>query len=298
LQIDLSESAILGVLRQELDIAHVEHCLIEHHADLREFWRQEGALDREVQALRSAGLIFEKDGQIFLPEDIAPAVRQVFGIDMPRGAARRLLEHLSARDLHAALQAIGAASSGSKEERIDRLVVHMAQPRVILRGVALDTLRAICRDTGAAVSGAKDDLVNRIVGHFAAGRDLLGEPEPPPPPIESRRLSEAQFSALFGCLRGHELSGILGQFDLRRFGTKDLQVRTLWEAQRSETTILSCFSNPELDAILRRVELKAGGSKADRIERLLEHFSSVAESDVRVSPPTISNSSRGDGAAG
>jgi len=281
MQIDLSESAILGVLRQELEVTQAEHCLIEHHADLREFWRQDGAFDRELQALNSAGLLFVSGAQTVLPEDLAPAIRQVFGIDMPRPAARRLFEHLSGHDLHGALQASGAPSSGSKEERIERLVAHMTQPRVVLRGVGLDTLREICRDTGATVSGSKEDLVDRVIGHFAAGRDLLGEPEPPPPPpAEPRRLSEERFSLLFGRLRGHELSGVLGQFDLRRWGSKDSKIQTLWEAQRSEATLLACFSNPELDAILHRVDLKAGGSKSDRIERLVEHFLSLTEEEV------------------
>ena len=290
--IDSSESAILGVLRQELDIAQVEHCLIEHHADLREFWRQDGRFDRELHALRSAGLVFVKDGLTLLPEDLVPVLRHVLGIDMPRPAARRLFEHLSGHDLHSALQAIGAASSGSKQERIARLVAHMVQPRVVLRGVGLDTLRSICRDIGATVSGAKGDLVERIVSHMSAGRDLVGEPEvPPPPPAEPRRLSEARFSLLFAQIRGQVLAGILGEFDFRRWGTKALQVRTLWEAQRSESTLLACLSNAELDVILGRVDLKTGGSKSDRIERLVQHFSSLDEVAFRVAhaPGTDSN---------
>ena len=276
MQIDASEAALLTVLRQELNVAHVEHFLIEHHADLREFWREESAYMRELQALRSAGLVFVNERSTILPEDLAVVIRQVLGVDMSRGAARRLFEHLSGHDLHDALQAIGAASSGSKDERIERLIAHMAQPRVVLHGVDLETLRSICRDIGAAVSGAKDDLIERIVGHMSAGRDLIGEPEPPPPPAEPRRLSEERFGQLFEHLRGHELSGILSEFDLRRSGTKEMQVRTLWEAQRAETTLLACLSNPELDGVLRRADLKtAGGSKTDRIDRLIEHFASL-----------------------
>lgn len=291
LQIDSSESAILGVLRQELDVAQVEHCLIEHHADLREFWRQDGGFVRELHALRSAGLVFVKDGRTLLPEDLAPVFRQVLGIDMARPAARRLFQHLSGHDLHAALQAIGAASSGSKEERIERLVAHMVQPRVVLRRLGLDTLRTICRDIGAAVSGAKEDLVERIVGHIGVGRDLVAEPEPPPPPpVEPRRLSEERFSLLFAQLRGQVLAGILGELNLRRWGTKDLQVRTLWDANRSETTLLACLSNPELDVILRRVDLKTGGSKSDRIERLIEHFASLDEVAFRVAHSAATDS--------
>jgi hypothetical protein len=292
-QIDSSEAAILGVLRQELDIAQVEHCLIEHHADLREFWRQDGAFVREIHELRSAGLVFAKNELTLLPEDLAPVVRQVLGIDMARGAARRLFSRLSGQELHGALQAIRAPVSGSKEDRIERLVAHMTQPRAVLRETGLDSLRTICRDIGAAVAGTKEELVDRIVGHVAAGRDMAGEPAPPPapPPIEPRRLSETRFALLFEQLRGHQLAGILAEFDLRRrWGTKGLQVRTLWDAHRSESTLLACLSNQELDTVLRRLDLKTGGSKADRTDRLIEHFALVDEIAFRAAQAPANDS--------
>jgi len=158
-----------------------------------------------------------------------------------------------------------------------RLVAHMAPPSFVLRGVGLDTLRDTCRDIGAAVSGAKEDLIERIVRHVGAERDLVGEPELPPPPKEPRRLSQTRFCLLFEQFRGLELATILAEFDLRRSGTKQLQASTLWDAQRSEATLLSCLTNLELEVILRRLDLKPGGSKPDRIERLVQHFASLDE---------------------
>ncbi|MDI1484348.1 hypothetical protein [Polyangium sp. y55x31] len=275
MRLDESELAILGVLRQELNVAQVEHFLIEHHPDLREFWHRDGAIERELRALSSAGIVFVRDSQALIPEDLAPVIRRVLGIDMSRSGAKRLFGHLSGQELRDALADIGAATSGSKDERIERLIAHMAQPRVVLRRVGLDTLRTTCRDVGAAVSGSKDNLVDRIVAHVGAGRDLVGEPEPEPVIAEPRRLDEVRFALLFGKLRGHEMAGILGEFNLRRWGGKDLQIRTLLESQRSETTLLGRLSNLELETVLRRVNLKPGGSKAERIERLLEHFATV-----------------------
>jgi hypothetical protein len=276
MRIDSSESAILGVLRQELGVSQVEHFLIEHHADLREFWRRETAFEQELEALRSAGLVFTKDEHTLIPEDLVPVVRQVLGIDMARHAARRLFQQLSGQDLRDALDAIEARLSGSKEERIDRLVEHMRPPRAVLSSVGLETLRNIASEIGAPTSGAKADLVERIVAHVAAGRDIRAEPEREPEPIaEPRRLSEERFGYLFSYFRGHELADILGEFNLRRWGTKEFQGQTLWEAQRAETTLLGCLSNLELEVILRRVGLKTGGSKADRIERLVEYFATL-----------------------
>jgi hypothetical protein len=272
--IDSSEGAILGVLRQELEISQVEHFLIEHHADLREFWRQDGAFVRELHALRSAGLVFVKDGNTLLPEDLAGVIRSVLGIDMPAPAARRLYERLSNQELYDALSHIQAPTSGSKEERINRLVSHMAQPRYILRirAIGLEKLREICRDIGATVSGAKDELVVRIIAHISAGRDINREPEPLPPIVEERELDHHQFCSLFASLRGLDLAAILGEFDLKRWGTKETQIGTLWDAQRSEVTLLNSLSSPDVEALLRRLELKTTGSKTERIRRAIDHF--------------------------
>lgn len=276
--IDTIEAAILGVLRQELEIPQVEHYLIEHHRELREFWRQDEAFVRELHELRSAGLVYVRDGKTLLPEDLAQVIRNVLGVDMSATAARRLYGYLSNAELHDALAAIDAPTSGSKEERIERLVAHMTQPRVILRlrTVGLERLREICKEIATNVSGAKDELVDRIVTHVAAGRDIHREPEPPPPIDEPRRLSEERFAHLFSRMRGHELAAMLSQFELRRWGTKEAQVRTLWDAHRSEETLLSVLSSGDLEAVLKRLDLKTAGSKVDRTQRLVAHFETTA----------------------
>lgn len=293
--IDGSEAAMLGVLRQELEIPQVEHFLIEHHADLREFWKQDQAFVRELHALRSAGLVYVRDGKTLLPEDLVQVIRNVLGVDMSATSARRLYGYLSNHELHEALAAIGAPTSGSKEERVARLVAHMTQPRVILRHrfVGLDRLREICRAVGANVSGSKDDLVDRIVAHVAAGRDIRQEPEPPPPIQEPRRLDEERFALLFSRLRGHELAAVLAQFDLRRWGTKEAQVKTLWDSHRSEETLLGALASTDLEGVLRRLDLKSNGSKGDRVHRLVEHFErSTADSlaQTSIAPPADSDS--------
>lgn len=285
--IDGSEAAMLGVLRQELDIPQVDHFLIEHHADLREFWKQDQAFVRELHALRSAGLVYVREGKTFLPEDLVQVIRNVLGVDMSATSARRLYGYLSNHELHEALAAIDAPTSGSKDERTERLVAHMTQPRAILRlrAVGLDRLREVCRAIGANVSGAKDDLVDRIVAHVAAGRDIRKEPEPPPPIQEPRRLDEERFALLFSRLRGYELVAVLGQFELRRSGSKEAQVRALWDAHRSEETLLGALSSADLEGLLRRLDLKTSGSKVDRMHRLVEHFENASPESLRASSP-------------
>jgi hypothetical protein len=275
--IDDSEAAILGVLRQELDISQAEHFLIEHHADLREFWRREASFLRELHALRSAGIIYVRNDQTLLPDDLARSVRQVFGLDMSQGDSRRLYAHLTNTELHEALTAIQAPTSGSKEERIERLLRHMSQPRFVLRlrGIGIGRLREICKDIGATVSGTKDELVDRIIQHVGTDKDLVTDPEPAPRIEEPRRLPEDRFALLFSRLRGHELAALLGELELRRWGSKATQVRTLWEAHRAEATLLGWLSSSDLEAVLKRLALRSNGSKSDRIERLITHFATT-----------------------
>ncbi|MCE9572521.1 MAG: SAP domain-containing protein [Deltaproteobacteria bacterium] len=282
--IDPAEAAILGVLRQELKIAQVEHFLIEHHADLREFWRRDAAFIRELHALRSAGIVYEREGFTLLPDDLARGIRQVLGLDMSRPDARRLFGYLSNLELHEALSAIRVSTSGAKDERIERLIANMAQPRVVVRLLGVGRLREVCKEIGAAVSGSKDELVDRIVAHVAADRDIVPAPEPPAAIQEARRLSEERFGMLFSKLRGHELAAILSELELRRWGTKESQVRTLWEAHRSEETLLGALSSADLEAFLRRLGLRSNGSKGDRSQRVIEHFAGASLDDLRETP--------------
>lgn len=133
LQLDGNELAILGVLRRELAIRPVEHFLIEHHDDFQEFWsRDRGFLD-ETNALRSCGMIFGHDGRIVLPEELAPLVRQALGIEMPSESRCRLLSNLSAADLTEVLAHVGLRTSGTRDEKLDRLLTSYVQPTEVMQ---------------------------------------------------------------------------------------------------------------------------------------------------------------------
>lgn len=295
LDLNSSEAALLRVVRQETGIAQVEHFLLEHHPDLREFWEKDGAFLHEQNALRSAGLVFALDGNLLIADDVAPAIRQTLGVEMPRQSARRLFEHLAGRELSDALAAAGSRTAGSKEARLDRLLVEWIQPRDVLRTVGLPTLKEICRDSGAAITGNKDDLIERIVTHFAQGKDQEEEPPEPSRPMENRSLGEARFRALFGALTGQELSDILRRFgDLRQSGTKSVKISTLWEAHLAEETLLAELMNRDLEAILIRLGLRLGGSKSDRIGRIIEHFSLAPLQDAD-DGDTIADADEGPG---
>jgi hypothetical protein len=273
LDVNASEAALLAVLRREQRISQVEHFLIEHHKDFHEFWNRDGSFAQEINALRYAGIIFLVNDRVLIPEEVAPAVWQTLGLDMPSESVRRLLGYLSNSELVDVLEAAGARVSGTKEQRLERIILERIQPHVALQAVGLQKLKEICRSTEAPSTGNKDELIERIIEHFAQGRDQR-EPEPIDVRIpEVRRLQGAQFETLFGALQHQELSDILRrQPELRQTGTKETRIRTLWEAQLSEETLLSKLTSRQLEEILQRLGLRISGAKNARIDRIISHF--------------------------
>jgi ribosomal protein L40E len=273
LDINNSEAALLAVLRREQRISQAEHFLIEHHKDFHEFWNREGSFAQEINALRYAGIIFLVKDRVLIPEDVAPSVWQTLGLDMPSESARRLLGYLSNSELAEVLESAGTRVSGTKEQRLERILLERIQPHVALQNVGLQTLKEICRSSEAPSTGNKDELIQRIIQHFAQGRDQI-EPETIEVRIpETRRLQEAQFQTLFEALQHQELSDILRrQPELRQTGTKETRIRTLWEAHLSENTLLGELTNRQLEEVLQRLGLRISGAKHARIERIVAYF--------------------------
>lgn len=294
LDVNSSEAALLSVLRRELRIAQVEHFLIEHHQDFREFWDKEDCLAHEEYALRSAGLLFEHDGKVLIAEEIVSPIWQALGIDMPTTSARRLFEFLDSSELADALESAGSKTSGSKDSRIERMIQERVQPRLALTTVGLATLKHICRETDASVSGNKDELIERIVAHFAEGKDQRVYEPPPEPVREARRLSESQFETLFGALRQQDLVDILRRCpELRQTGTKEVRIKTLWDAHLSETTLLKELMNRQIEDLLHHLGLRLSGSKEVRIQRLIDYFSESPQCGAEKVSASIEPASHG-----
>ena len=281
LDLNSSEAALLAVLRRECGIALVHHFLMEHHEDFREVWDREDAFEHEMKALRSAGLVFVTDDQVVIPEEVAPAIRHSLGVEMPTASARRLLNHLSSGELADVLDTVGSSTSGSKEARLDRLLVEHVQPSLALKCVGLTTLREICRSANASARGNKHELIDRIVVHFAEGKDQFEEEPLEPPRRETRRLDEQHFGTLFNALQHQELTDILRRLPhLRQTGAKEIRIRTLWDAHLSEATLLGELRNRQLEDILLRVGLRIVGPKGTRIERIIHHFETAGSSHI------------------
>ncbi len=137
LVLDASETAILGVLRRELDIRPVEHFLLEHHQEFHEFWFNDDAFLTEMHALRSAGLVFGHDGCVLLAEEVVPLVRQTLGLEMSGASRRRALDLLSSGELAEVLGRFGLKTSGSRDERLERAFVNYVQPSDAFHALSL-----------------------------------------------------------------------------------------------------------------------------------------------------------------
>jgi hypothetical protein len=276
LDLDPSETAILGVLRHELGISYVEHFLAEHHADLRTFWDKPDALDRELLQLHWNGIAFVMGDEVVLPDDVVSSVERCIGVTASRGAARRTYAELTGQQLSDALDAKGMKVTGSKEEKVSRLVDNFVQPLEVLEHVNLAELRELARKTGCNVGGSRDELAERLADHFARGLDLKAaapQEEPPPPAQEPRVLDQARFRALFMELTASQLGDVLGSMPgLRQSGSKDVRVTTLWQCHLSEVSLLNELTGRDLEWLLSRCSLKTSGTKAERVVRLIDHF--------------------------
>ena len=276
LELDTSETTLLGVLRHELGLSVTDHLLLAHHAECVSLWQDDGEFERELNNLKMAGIVFVKDDVAYLPHELVPLVRRAIGFLANRDVCRRLFSWLSNPDLVAALTLIECKSSGSKNEKIERLVSNWAHADSVLHCVNITELRDIARGAGCAMYGSKEEVIDRLIEHFADGMDVPA-PEAPAvePTREERALSESQFQSLFTNLSGAELAEILAAYpEVRQTGSKQVRVATLASTVLSETNLLLNLSNRSLADVLERLELRTTGSKMHRIERILDRFAS------------------------
>jgi hypothetical protein len=281
IHLDDSETSILAVLRQELGISTVEHFLLEHHSDFVQFWGATNSFDREVQYLVQVGVLFLRGNSLLLADEIAPQVRRALGVDMNTDATRRLYNSLPSTTLVAALAQLDLRISGSKSDRVDRLLRNWVQPTSVLRLLTGEELKSRSRSLGLAGSGPKEEVVERIANAYAQGRDIEVILEDETPVKEPRRLTDVQFLSLFASLSLSDLQVILSPYpELNQSGTKDRRAQTLLGSNWSEQTLLGNLSNRSIERLLLDFDLRLGGAKGDRVMRIISHFEELSSGAV------------------
>ncbi len=211
---------------------------------------------------------------MLLAADVVSVIRKVLGFELSPQAYRRLLDRFTGKQLSDVLSKAEIKTTGSREDKQERLLVSYVQPSEALRALSLAELRDLCRDANAAIAGAKEEVVDRLVDHFLLGSDLPQQREPAPSlPTEARLLDDQQFRALFSFLRGEDLTNVLVGIDSSRAtGSKEVKVALLAGSRFSETTLLDKLTSKELEETLERLRIRANGSKKDRIERIVDAF--------------------------
>ena len=191
-----------------------------------------------------------------------------------------VLHRLTVNQLRAVLQATGLPSSGSKEERIARIVAGFVPPAEVLDVLHINDVKSLCRDLGLAVSAAKADLIDGVVEAFEIGRDLQeasGEPADAPLVKEEKQLEPVAFRRLFDQLTVDQLYDLLTTDRLKRAGSKAERIERLLGGPLGETALLGELRRSDLVKTCRRLGVPVSGVKAELVERLIEWLASRCE---------------------
>jgi hypothetical protein len=135
--------------------------------------------------LQRRGIVFYcnrlDQGRYLIPEEIAPTVRKVVGIELSPDAYRKLLDRLRSEHLASVLEAHRLPKSGSKEERAQRISDAGIQPSAALDVLSNSDLYDLCKALpGARVSGTKQEKIDRLIDYFATliSKDVSDEASP------------------------------------------------------------------------------------------------------------------------
>jgi len=272
-RVDRSEALLLAALRKELGIWTREHLLLEHHPVVRPLWDSERAYAEVRNALLSTGLVLIHGGEYLLPDEVAVQIRRTWEIDLGDAAYRRLLGVLIGHQLRDTLAAVSLPVSGSKEERIERIIRGLIPPAEVLDTLHINDVKDLCRTCSLAVSGPKADLIAKLVDHFDTGRDVaraesLPEVLPTAEP-ELRQLDDNQLTKLLANLTIDLLHDILDFRNMPRTGSKQERIERLLASPFSEYTLLDSLRRVELSELCRRLGIPISGVKSEIIGRLV-----------------------------
>lgn len=248
--IDRSESHLLAALRKELRISVREHLLLEHHRSVQPLWDGPRAYEETRRHLLTTGIVLVNGDDYVLADEVCQQVRLFWEIELEDHAFGRLLGRLGMEQLKRLLEAAELPVSGAKDERIARLVTSLVAPGEALDHLLIDEVRELCRDCGLQVSGHKADLLANLLDHFDQARDLAPAPAPeaaPEPPPPEPRSLEPE-----------RMSRLFEELKLDQLSDIASQLglrRSGSKAERVQRLVESPFAERTLLDVLRRAEL-------------------------------------------
>ncbi len=175
-EITPDEFNLVDRLREKLKLTRYEHRLLE--ARLGKFPKPNSELHvfaevrDAIAQLQKLGVILYCNRSttglnVLIPEEFAPAVKACLGYEMSDKAQTSLLQSLNSKQLHTILSAFSLPVSGSKEERVARLLNCQCKPSEMLDTLSNDEIQEICRRLqGVKISGAKSEKIVRIIKYY------------------------------------------------------------------------------------------------------------------------------------
>lgn len=265
------EANLLTALREYLDITLSEHRLLE--ARLPNFKFTENSFKREIEHFANAGIIFTYGASYIVPGEIVERIKEVWGIELDPAVYQRLLDYLSTSQLSSALARLDLSRSGSKQEKIRRILDKGIEPSNLLGSLTVSDLITIVRKTKCPHKARKDELIPTIVSHIKRGEDIKKDPpKPPKPKPELRLVTDEAFKEALSKFVKSQLAEILTRKKLKISGTKNQKVERLANSRYSLKTILNNLNVNELINLCRLYHLIPKGRKSEIVGRIVEHF--------------------------
>lgn len=274
-EIDRSEAQLLEALRNELGIWTREHLILEHHPDVRQLWDNPSAYVSARNHLLLTGLVLTYENNYVIADEVAIQIRRSWGIDLERDSYTRFLNLVKNEQLHMVLNNTGLQVSGTKDERIERIVNALIPPIELLSFIQIEDLREFCRNNGIQVSGRKSEVISNIIDFFDRDLDLQKEIveeeiSPLPSGPEERELSNDVFTKFLQNLTNDQLYDVLSQSFLKTSGVKEEKIKRLIESPWSDISIINRLRKSDLSELCRKLGIQISGVKNELVDRLIE----------------------------
>lgn len=171
-----AENHLLTKLRRSLGLSLRDHYRVQ--AQLGKFPKDDNAshsdaeIGNALKELQRKGVVLwcnhhHAGPRAVVPEEIAPGLKQVLGMELPSSAFHELLKQLTRVQLQDVLRENGLPTSGSKDELVSRVQMADLTPSGVLDTLTTDALAAICRDLpGTQVSGSKEQKIRNIIRFY------------------------------------------------------------------------------------------------------------------------------------
>lgn len=287
-RIDVSEARMLEALRDELGITMREHLLLEHHPEVRPVWDSHRAYENARNYLLARGLVLPVDDRYMLPDEVRIQVRRYWSMELHDADYRDLLDQLTGKDLRGILEHAGLPLSGSKAERIERIVEGLVAPSFALDCLHIDQVRDLCRALSLPVSLPKAELVAQLVGYWDRPRaednegqavEAVGASEEAD--AKGREaLTDEQFERLLRAMSGNELYEVLASVGLPRSGSKATRVERIVQSGLNEKRLLEGLRRRDLKELCRQLGHQVSGPKDELIDRILTAPARDAEAET------------------